>query len=649
MIIDIIQFIFNMLIMVGVLYFLRLIGQIANHKYLNSKLKYGVPVGFLWFLATMQVFSFPFILIQTTFTVYLLFFGLFICTWLYYILKNRQFVEFKVNLKNRQVELLLILFVFIIVAARSMIYSDSWLYSTMISSTIENNLIYSNNGMLADTKLTIWAHRFESYYLFQSVIAFIYAGNYLFALVTEYKVFDAAIIIFSFLELGYQFKIRNTRLPFFAVSLLMMMVVSDLALKGSFMQTTEPPIQLFQISTGTLMFHMLIIPFLIIYYKWIDKINLKTSMFFITVITIGFTAFSNTYYYTLPLYFATILIIQHLVLKRKNVGVFLGFCLTWIFIINQGIGILFENIFISIFSILISLILGFLLTKGYKLLSIKQTRIITYAGVTGYTLLLLYIFNLQGYMKLDSGVNKLAIRINNILVYFKNAEYWSFLFVGIMFVIFCYLVYKLFTTKGQYQKFGSYILVYSLLFLNMSALLLYAKIGIEPITSRIYAMSFIGYLVTIYLFDCGINKKLILLITSVYFFACLIQVETKSIENLIEGNKRYIDNASSLEELADIDFADNSFIVYDNLNATVGSEIFYTGVNKLVVLRPDLSWQPGIDTCEEFYNDPELSAKYDTCYTVYVKNKTQNIDYDFETSNYYIVEDKKTNQTAKQL
>lgn len=640
MIVNIIQFTINILIVCTLLYFFRIIGQIANHKFFSGRLKYGVPIGFLWFLATLQVFSFPFILIQTTFTLFLLCFSVFITIWFIYIYKNKQYIKLKVNLYNVRVELILIGLIFLLVALQSKIFSDSWLYSTMISSTLENNLIFSNNGMLADTKLTIWAHRYESYYLFQAVCAFLFTGNYLFALVTEYKLIDAAIIIFSFMELGYQFNIRKERLPFFAASLLLMMISGDLLLKGSFMQTTEPPIQLFQISTGTLMFHMIIIPFLLIIMKLLNKLTNKGQLLLITIVVLSFTAFSNTYYYTLPLYFATMLIIRHLVNKETNVALFWGFCLMWVSILNQGIGIKFENIFISMISIGFSVMIAILLTKGYKRLTVKIAQIITVIATSIFGFLLVYTFNLQQYMNLDSGVNKQSIRINNIIVFFQDKEYWSFLVVAIMFAIFCYLIFKIFTTKGKYQQFATYILVYSILFLNMSALSLYAKIGIEPITSRIYAVSFLGYLATIYLFDKGIEKKIVLGITSVYFFFCLIQIETESVDIIINKQKRYIDNASSLEELADINYNENSFIVFDNLNATIGSEIFYTGVNKLVVLRPDISWQPGIDTCDEFYQTPELSSKYKTCYTIYAKGKTENLDFDYETNQYYIVEDK---------
>lgn len=630
----ILNFIINMLIMGLIISFFALIGQIANRKFFNQRFKYHVPLGFAWFMITFQFLSFPFILLQTTFSAFLIAFVGFAIAWAIYIILNRKYIKFEFSLKPTLIVSAIIAFVFFIIASKSYVYSDSWLYSAMITSTIQNNLIYSHNGTLANVQLSIMHHRFESYYLWQAVISMIYSGKYLFALVTEYKLFDACLIVFTYLELAHQFKIGKYKSYFFAFLTFCMIIAAGMFLDLSPFQTSEPPVQFFQISTGTALFHYYMIPLAIIYMRIENSLSNSQKYIYLIGMLLVFSSLSTTFYYTLPLFYITLLAIKHLIQKEKDNPVLIAFMSCWYIIITCYIGVMTTNLlYIALFTVgYIGLTaLTYLI---YQKLSIKVINVVTYVLGTIYVILAIVLFNPIVYMGRDFTTDKQALRIYNTVMDAVNGNYFDLVLPLFCFMLSLVMLFRLFTDK-EYKIYAQYIIIYSLMFLNPFAISMYLEIGIEPVTSRIIAFSLISYLIILVAFKTLHTSmpKILLFIWA----GISLSVVTSGVESGIKTKESQFTTINqSLSGIASYDFKENSFVVFDNLNASKGSEVYYTGINKMVILNPSLSWDPKITDCDQL-EDSNLPT-YDHCYTIYEKAKAEDVEYAFETTNYLVYE-----------
>lgn len=632
-----ISFIANICIILVMVYGFNLIGQVANNKFFKGRFKYSIPIGFAWFMASFQFLSFPFILLQTSFSIFLLCFGCFGVLWLIYLMLNRKYFKFKFSVTRNIVEMLVILFVAVFLVGGSNVFSDSWLYSSMISSTVENNLIYSSNGTLSNVQLSIMHHRFESYYLWQAVLSMIFVGKYLIVLVTEYKLFDSVLLVLTMMELGHQFKFTKLKNGLFATVMFSLLIAQHYLLDLSVFQTSEPPVQLFQISTGTALFHYYIIPFLIIYIKVRDKFTYKQNNIYLLGLLAVYSSLSTTFYYTLPLYLITLLTIEHLFRRKKNPQLVLAFLMCWLIIFVSFIGVFTMSLLACGLFTVIYLLLSKIILFLYKKLSIKFINITTVGLYALYGVSALLLFNPMIYKSYDFTTDKEALRLYNIITSINNGDIvgqlWPIVFllftIGLLIVIF---------TKKEFKTYSLYIIVYSALFLNPFALSMYKLIGIEPVISRIYAITFIGYLIILVAFIKFNNHIIKVLVAIIFIMALIENVEVLSSYSQTKNSQR---NAveGNIDGLAEYNFDPDSFIVFDNLNVSKGAEVYLTGVNKLVVLNPSLSWDPGITSCDKLYDNQEYTAKFQHCYTIYNKKNAEDLSYVYETEKYLISQD----------
>lgn len=629
-----ISFVANICIILAMIYGFNLIGQVANNKFFKERFKYSIPIGFAWFMVSFQLLSFPFILLQTSFSIFLLCFGVFSALWIIYLVLNRKYFKFKFSLKNNVVEILVILFVAVFLVGGSNIFSDSWLYSSMISSTIENNLIYSSNGTLSNVQLTIMHHRFESYYLWQAVLSLIFVGKYLIVLVTEYKLFDSVLLVLTMMELGYQFKFSKPKSGLFAAVMFSLLIAQHYLLDLSVFQTSEPPVQLFQISTGTALYHYYIIPFLIIYMKIRDQFTYKQNNIYLLGLLAVFSSLSTTFYYTFPLYLIVLLTIDHLFRKKKNPQLVLAFLMCWLIILISFIGEITMSLLACGLFTIGYLVLSKIILFIYKKLSIKFINITTITMYIMYGIVALVVFNPIIYGSYDFTTDKEALRLYNIVTSINNGdilgEFWP-----IAFLLFTMALLIILFTKKEFRIYSLYIILFSALFLNPFALSMYKLIGIEPVISRIYAMTFIGYLIIIVSFIKFNNHIIRVMIIIVFIMAVIENVEVLSGYSQTKNSQR---NAieSNMDGLAEYNFEPNSFVVFDNLNASKGSEVYFTGVNKLVVLKPSLSWDPNITSCDQLYENEEYTAKFQHCYTIYNTSDAEDLTYVYETDKYLV-------------
>lgn len=628
------EIIFNSFMMLIIVYGFHIIGQIANNKFFDGRFKYVMPIGFGWFMISFQLISYPFILLQWDFSLFLLALVPFGLIWLGYILLNRQYVSWKVKVGNRPYVPVLILIVAIILASTSIIYSDSWLYAPMITSTIENNAIYSHNGLLSDVRLSIMHHRFESYYLWQAVVAMTYTGNYLVGLITEYKIFDATLIILSFMELANQFKFSKLKSSIFAFSMFIMLVSQNTFLDISPFQTTEPPIQLFQISTGTALYHYYIIPFALIYLVIEKQLNFKQKNMYLLGLLFTFSSVSTTYYYTFPLFIITLLTIKHLFKRKKDDQLVLSFMMCWLLIIAAYIGVETDNIFYMLGFTAVYLLLTKAVLVIYRKLSIKVLRNLTIGMIVVYVIAAVALFNPLVYSNSDFGVDKQSLRLYNMFMNFQNGAVDKVIIPEIFLLFSCLLLILIFTQK-QFKNYALYIITYSFYFLNPFAITLYRIIGIQPVISRIFAFSFIGYLIVI----CGFkySKNIVVKLLLLFWVAIAIVQFAIDIPGKIDSKQSQVAQIKSeVDGLAKFEFDEQSFIVFDNLNASYQNEVYYSGVNKLVIYNPQLSWDPKVKTCDNLYQNPDYSTKFKHCYTVYNKDKAEDLEYVYETDKYLV-------------
>ncbi len=631
------SFSFNMICMLVIIYGLNILGQIVNNKHLGSKFKYPVIIGFMTFFASFQILAFPFILIQSKFSSFLLFLFSYFVFMAIYTLANKSYFVWKVNFKEHKILIGLIISWFILIATRSLVYSDSWLYSTMVTSTLENNLIYSNNGFMSNTTLNIMHHRFESYYLWQAFVGLVFTGNYLMALVTEYKILDAVLTMSVIFEIGHHFKMSKARSGMLAIFMISMMVVSDFMMDASFFQTTEPPVQLFQMSTGTAMYHYLMIPLMIIYLRIEETMSNREKGYFLTLFVLLFSSLTTTFYYVLPLYLFTVIIIKHFVLKQKDAPIVWAFVLEWSIVFISFTGVFIDNYLIVALIAILLMICNLIIVRLYSKISLKAgNRII--AGITGlYLVLSVLSFSLIDYTSIATSRDRTTTEFSNIIGFYQSGEYLTAIMATLMLPLMVYVIFKIVNEYGKYRKFGLYILIYLGLFFNPISFTIYDIIGIGPVTSRIAAASLIGYIVSIYLIETLDKRNIIIKV--ILFVYCMISIALVTSEwfgHVPQKISDYNAFSGNLGQLAEYEYLDDSFFVVDNLDATDGSENFYRGINKLVILRPDLSYSPDITSCEQLYQDAELSAKYSHCYTIYKKNTAPDLEYIYETDGYYL-------------
>lgn len=634
MLLTLFQIVVNSLIMLMIMYGFQIIGQIANNKFFNSRFKYVMPIGFAWFMITFQLLSYPFILLQTSFSSFLITLIPFMISWISYVFVNRKHVSWKLDIASNRYLVILLIAVSAILGFTSMVYSDSWLYSAMITSTIENNSIFSHNGTLSDVRLTIMHHRFESYYLWQAVVAMSYVGNYLVGLISEYKIFDGFLIVFSFMELGHQFKFSKLKSGLFAGGMFVMLTTQHSFLDLSPFQTTEPPIQLFQISTGTALFHYFIIPFSMIYILIEEQLSIKQKNIYLLGLLFTFSSLSTTYYYTFPLFIIALLTIKHLFGSRKDNQLVLAFMICWMLIIMSFIGVMTDKLIYTW-----SFAIGYLLlTKGiliiYKKVSVKLLKWLTIGLLVTYSLVAVLVFNPLIYSQHNFGVDKQALRIYNIVINISNGNYGEVILPLLFLAFSCGLLILIFS-KSSFKQFALYIIVYGFYFLNPFAIIIYKLIGVQPVISRIFAFSFIGYLIVICAFKYSKNNLVMLLLTLWITIAVGQMIsdlpgQIKNKSNHVEAIERNVDG------LANYQFEPDSFIVFDNLNASYGNEVYYVGVNKLVVLNPSLSWDPKVKSCNQLYENPEYSTKFKHCYTIYNSDSIEELDYVYETDKHLI-------------
>ena len=210
-------YVFNFLIIFILLYSFDLIGYIFTKKCSNKKPVFNIPLGFFVFLGFFQIINLipmylhanfigTLIINVILFTSIILFISIkYGKEWLDITKKNLKLPIFKAFLIIAPT-FGLILFLF----ATSSI--DSWLFAPMTLSSIDNNIIFSNNGTEVNGVIQS-LHGFDSFYLLQGFLAKISQFDGYFYITSFTKFLEGILITSSFaLMINYFFKKNQTML-----------------------------------------------------------------------------------------------------------------------------------------------------------------------------------------------------------------------------------------------------------------------------------------------------------------------------------------------------------------------------------------------------------------------------------------------------
>ncbi|MFV0288638.1 MAG: DUF6077 domain-containing protein, partial [Mycoplasmatales bacterium] len=251
-----------MFIIVILVLFLEFSGYLISQK-LNLKTKYSIVFGFLMLVAFFEVVSFPFIILQTTFTLYRNVIWILLILFYLSIFKicgfNRQSLKSWLSTFNKMKIMVYIIGIVIglYIAVISKSTYDSWLYIPMILHPIQTNTMIYNTTDL---------HTFDGYYRLLSFITY-YSGkdvlaNYMFLMVF-YKFFEVIMLFncFGFIIEQIFPKKEKFVLLLMSVGLIWQIVyVLPATMSDEFLS------DLYKMGpTGSIFLHGFIIPFLFVY------------------------------------------------------------------------------------------------------------------------------------------------------------------------------------------------------------------------------------------------------------------------------------------------------------------------------------------------------------------------------------------------
>lgn len=201
-------------------------GYVVLKKIKRENYLITLPLGFLLFMGIFELLSLYSMVKGTNFFVYrdcisillLIIYG-------FLIFKN---VDYFNNLKSRysnRFKILVTAFSLIFGAMLFFLatgYGDSWLYGSMVLSSIDNNAIFSNNGVSVGGAIQSF-HYTDGIYLFQSFLtSFSPIDSYVF-LITFIKFLEGVILI-STIGFIVEFFIKNNRSVVFIVVAMFLMI-----------------------------------------------------------------------------------------------------------------------------------------------------------------------------------------------------------------------------------------------------------------------------------------------------------------------------------------------------------------------------------------------------------------------------------------
>lgn len=201
-------------------------GYVVLKKIKRENYLISLPLGFMLFMGIFEFLSLFSMVNKTNFVLYrnsLLI--LLVIVYSILIFKNLDyFTTLKIRYSNR-FKILVTVFSLIaglLISILATGYGDSWLYSSMILSSIDNNIIFSNNGISIGGEIQSF-HYTDGIYLLQSILTSLSPiDNYVF-LVTFVKFLEGVIIVSTIGFVVDFFIKKNKSIVFIVVAMFLLL------------------------------------------------------------------------------------------------------------------------------------------------------------------------------------------------------------------------------------------------------------------------------------------------------------------------------------------------------------------------------------------------------------------------------------------
>lgn len=626
--------------MLLIIFILGNIGYALNQKFFPN-FKYNVLSGFLLITSVFQIISFPFLWYQTSFSLFIMIIAPIVLIIFGTSLYLNKLSYFKHIYQQKTNPIYLLVFgLALIVINSSLLNSDSWLYSALINSTIKNNIIYSSDGKVFMGHLNMFHHRFDSYYLFQAVIAKFSFGETINFLLSYYKILDSFLIISALFALAETF--LNKKYKHFLFVVMYLFAGIDTELNIAVLQTTEISNQLLQLSTGTSLLHLVYYPLLFAFFIKRNEMSDKMQIGFGSLLVLSFTAATNSAVYTLPLYFAAVIVYDLLTQKTKSIPAITLFSLTLTSsILQQAFFKFSEPVALGVTLVFAAILIG--ANIGMRKISFIGYDYLIKGLLVIYFFVSLILFNFSTYFSYNSSVNFQKI-INRVYIGLstigsESIDWYRLLFLVTLAVLF-FFTFK--TKNSKIKALFTYSIIFIVLFAMPLADGIYIRLSIEPVISRINELSAVSFVLILALLD-RMNLNYVVAIVAGLLLVWMQGAYERIDDYMVAKQNFQVQYQELIAPLIEHDFEPNSIVVVDSLDVSPSVGVFYVGINKLVVFVPDLSLTYDYNTCEEVV-DSGFGESYDYCYTIYENDK-----FDFNQSKTIDIKTGELTVTKEQL
>lgn len=214
--------IISILLVLFTLFIFDFTGYTILKKLNKTYYLFTLPLGFCVFMGIFELFSLIPMITRMNFHRYLMvFLGVFVIAYGFLFIKNLDyFKNFAERIRQRYVLIVVTMatIVGLVMFFLATGYGDSWLFSPMVLSGIDNNAIFSNNGISVNGPIQSF-HYTDGYYLFQTILASLAPGDDFTFLLSFFKFIEGFIIVSSLgFIIDYFFK-QNRSIIFLVVSI----------------------------------------------------------------------------------------------------------------------------------------------------------------------------------------------------------------------------------------------------------------------------------------------------------------------------------------------------------------------------------------------------------------------------------------------
>lgn len=556
-------------------------------KYLKNS--YIFPIGFIAFFGLFEIFSLIPMLIHANFNYYLI--SLLVVTvisLIILIIKNYQDyvnnIKQRFKDKNNIIILFMAIFSGLIVGIFSFASGDSWLYSPMLLSCLENGKIFSHNGIEINGAIQSF-HYTDGYYLFQAVLAKLSIGNP-FVFITTYFKFLEGFILAAILYMTIDGFTKKNKIVVFIIVLFSTLL--GCSLFANYVGNDEVYTHLFK--SMALGISIINIGFYAIFYLIITS-DIKNKYKLLLVPLFIFSAFSFTSS-TLFMALTFLIVIYFLFLIRNKERFELfplvnGFCVLLIFICVYGFNISNKIGIILIILSIISIIIIYLLINKLSLSILKKLSFIL-GGLYLLITFLLPIILLNSNIFVDNVLNN-----QTTALYYDSTHYYVGKvsnIIGLVLTIFGIIyIYK------NNKTFGLYVLIFIILFANPFAYRILGEIVNQAVYHRVFnlylpgVINLMGLSYIIYLLDNKFDLKQYKMVYA-FLLPIVLYFPTHSFifSYMKDGMLAYKLQNPEVAKVSEFDFSQTPNVVVSILPNPTPKLSGYT--EDIFKVRPDLNW-----------------------------------------------------------